>query len=108
MIPFFSTDGNYCIIQATNKRDDTLALYSNFTREDETWIGEFAKAIFMALFPTEENDPRDIIKRVIRKQASNINTYSLIKTIRNAAQRLLDCDRATVFIRDGDHLIVRA
>mmetsp|Transcript_26732 Transcript_26732/g.4773 ORF Transcript_26732/g.4773 Transcript_26732/m.4773 type:complete len:86 (-) Transcript_26732:2155-2412(-) len=85
MIPFFSPEGNFCIIQAVNKRDDTLALYTNFTREDETWIGEFAKAIFMALFPNVNDDPRDIIKRVIRKQASNINTYSLIKTIRNAA-----------------------
>ena len=37
-----------------------------------------------------------------------MNTYTLISSIRSASQKLLDCDRATVFIREGDFMVVKS
>ena len=46
--------------------------------------------------------------QLIRQSSSSMNTFTLISTIRSAAQKLLDCDRATVFIKEGNYMMVKA
>lgn len=98
------------IIKTWNKKDETFGFYGSYTREDEIKITEIAKTIFAAI--TNENpDSKDLIselRREIRHLATSLDTQSLISTIRSVAQNLIDCDRATVFIREGEKLVVKS
>ena len=100
--------GNHgLVIVSHNKRDDTLAYYCPYTRADEVVIGELAKVIFNSIDQQNKKTMNDL-RLAIRSYAGSINTVSLINTIRTAAQQLLECERATVFIKENEMLVVKA
>lgn len=99
---------DYIVIQIIDKRDETLSYFCNFTREDEILCTRFGKYLYEAMHGNAKERDYDEFKEYLKEQAENINIYTLIKTIRNAAQKMLDSDRATVFIREKDYLVVKA
>ena len=103
-VPFIEKNLPKVVIKAINKRDDSLSFYCSFNKEDEQNLIEFAQAMSHAFL----NESTDQLKSVIKQHASSLNTHSLISTIRTASQKLLDCDRATVFIIEGKEMIVKA
>lgn len=111
IVPFIQDRCEVVALKAWNKRDDTLSYYCNFNKEDEIIIYSFVDAMSEALnILHNDSNPECLnkLKQLIRHHASNLNTYSLISTIRSASQRLLDCDRATVFIREGKSMVIKA
>ncbi|CAG9322062.1 unnamed protein product [Blepharisma stoltei] len=108
MVPYVSNE-NAFVIEVWNKKDETWTFFSNFTKEDKNIIGEVARVVFKALKSDKNEKSHDVTKlrHLIRHHATSINTYSIISTIRDASQKLLDCDRATVYIREGNSLVVK-
>ena len=103
-VPYIEKNLPKVVIKAINKRDDSLSFYCSFNKEDEQNLIEFAQAMSLAFL----NEGTDRLKSVIKQHASSLNTHSLISTIRTASQKLLDCDRATVFIIEGKEMVVKA
>lgn len=95
------------VVVSCNKKNETLSYYCAFTRADEVAVNEMVKVIHNAL---DEPCKRTLneLRYAIRDYASSMNTSSLINTIRSASQQLLDCERATVFIRENENMIVKA
>lgn len=87
-----------------NKKDETLSYYCLFNRADEALISEISSIVHSAL----TNQTTFQVKAAIKRFAAGMNTTSLINTIRSGAQHLLECDRATVFLRENDFLVVKA
>lgn len=103
-VPYIEKSLPKVVIKAINKRDDSLSYYCSFNKEDEQALIEFSQAMSQAFL----NENTDKLKSVIKQHASTLNTHSLISTIRTACQKLLDCDRATVFMIEGKEMIVKA
>jgi GAF domain-containing protein len=103
-VPYIEKNLPKVLIKAINKRDDSLSFYCSFNKEDEQTLIEFAQAMSHAFL----NEGTEKLKSVIKQHASSLNTHSLISTIRTASQKLLDCDRATVFIIEGKEMVVKA
>ncbi|CAG9320099.1 unnamed protein product [Blepharisma stoltei] len=111
IVPYVQERCDVVALKAWNKRDDSLSYYCNFNKEDEIIIYSFAGAISEALQIFHNDSSTECLnklKQLIRQHASNLNTYSLLSTIRSASQRLLDCDRATMFIREGKCMVIKA
>ena len=104
------TEETSLIIQAWNKKDETLVFYSGYTKEDEAFIKQLARVMHPALDSSFHNSEEGLsaFRQGIRNFASNLNTHSFVKAIRSAAQKLLDSDRATVFMREGNSLVVKS
>jgi len=87
-----------------------LSLPCNYSREDEIIVGTLGKVVANALYCSSTNNSETLsnLRQTLRNFTFNMNTQPFISTIRNAAQRLLGCDRGTVFIREGKSLIVKA
>lgn len=103
----YSKGNSMLSIVCNNKKDETLTYYCSYTRADEVIIEEMCKDIFKSRNLNDKSSLNDL-RYTIRRYAGSMNTNSLINTIRSAAQQLLDCDRGTVFIREGDFLVVKA
>lgn len=95
------------VLVLSNKKDETLSYYCIYNRADEAMVSELAKVIFNSL-TCENKETYSELKQTIRRYAAGMNTTSLINTIRSGAQQLLECERATVFIRENDFLVVKA
>lgn len=97
------------IIRTINKRDETLTRYCNFTRQDEEILSQFAEAISEPLNCSliGRPIPYNSISEVIKNASARINDQNLLKTIRNALENLINCDRAAVFIKEGDSMVVK-
>ncbi|OMJ86552.1 hypothetical protein SteCoe_11904 [Stentor coeruleus] len=96
------------LIKAYNKRDDTLSYYCSFNKEDEQILNEFSAAMSSSFAANNREESPEALRQFIKQYATNLNNHSLICTIRTAAQKLLDCDRATVFIIEGNEMVVKA
>ena len=108
VVPYSEKNMPMIVIKAINKRDDTLSFYSNFNKEDEQTIYEFAINVSRSMAANGRGEAPDNLKQYIRQCASSLNTHSIISTIRTASQKLLDCDRATVFIIEEKEMVVKA
>ena len=97
-------------VEAWNKKDETLARFAHFSKDDEVTVTHFASELREPLIRWVENHELHLtfLQQFIRNTAASINTYPMISTIRSAAQALLDCDRGTVFTREGNSMIVKA
>ena len=97
------------IIRTKDKRDETLTRYCNFTRQDEEILSQFAEAISEPIkcSLSAKPIPCNSLSDVILSAASRINAHSLLRTIRNALEHIIDCDRAAVFIKEGDAMVVK-
>lgn len=97
-------------IDLSNKRDATLSNYCSFTKEDEVIAQSYAGYLGEPISKWLKDDHTECIElqRMIRQAASSVNSYPLMSIIRKASQVLLNCDRATMFIRDGDNMVVLA
>ena len=108
VVPYVENGFPIVIIKACNKRDNTLSYYCSFNKEDEHILTEFAACTSGSFSENEKGENSDKLKQFIRYHASSLNTHSIISTIRTASQKLLDCDRATVFIIEGKQMVVKA
>ena len=108
VVPYSEKNMSKIVIKAINKRDDTLSFYCNFNKEDEQTMYEFAMNVSRSMAANERGEVPDNLKQYIKMCASSLNTHSLISTIRTASQKLLDCDRATVFIIEEKEMVVKA
>jgi GAF domain-containing protein len=108
LVPYVEKNMPKVVIKACNKRDDTLSYYSTFNKEDESTLTEFSMCVSCSFLANELGQYPDKLKQFIKQYASGLNTHSLISTIRTASQKLLDCDRATVFIIEGKDMVVKA
>ena len=97
-------------IELKNKRDLTLTNYCSFTKEDEVIALQYAGHLGAPIVSwlDEEAVDTEPLQRLIRQTASAVNTYPLMSVIRMASQVLLNCDRATIFIRENDNMVVYA
>ncbi|OMJ93710.1 hypothetical protein SteCoe_3276 [Stentor coeruleus] len=108
VIPFVEKKMPRLLIKAYNKRDDTLSYYCSFNKEDEQILNEFATAMSISFVAHDKGESPDSLRQFIKQYASNLNNHALISTIRTASQKLLDCDRATVFIIEGKEMVVKS
>ncbi|CAG9318957.1 unnamed protein product [Blepharisma stoltei] len=111
IVPYLQEQCETVIVKVWNKKDDTLSYYCNFSKDDEIIIYSFADAISEALNIFNDESKIDSLmklKQLIRDHASNLNTYSFMSTIRCALKKLLDCDRASIFVREGKNMVIRA
>ncbi|OMJ89333.1 hypothetical protein SteCoe_8536 [Stentor coeruleus] len=108
VIPFVEEKMPRLLIKAYNKRDDTLSYYCSFNKEDEQILNEFSAAMSSSFAAHNCEESPEALRQFIKQYATNLNIHSLICTIRTAAQKLLDCDRATVFIIEGNEMVVKA
>lgn len=108
VVPFVEKNLPTIVIKACNKRDDTLSFYCQFNKEDEQVLSEFSNSISHSFVANERGEVPEMIKEFIKSFASNLNTHALISTIRTASQKLLDCDRATVFIIEDKEMVVKS
>jgi len=97
-------------IDLSNKRDATLSNYCSFTKEDEVIALNYAGYLGEPISKWLKDDHAECteLQRMIRQTASSVNAYPLMSIIRKASQVLLNCDRATMFIRDGENMVVLA
>lgn len=97
-------------IELKNKRDLTLTNYCSFTKEDEVIALQYASnlGVPMQCWLSDQSVDTEPLQRLIRQTASAVNAYPLMSVIRKASQILLDCDRATIFIRENDNMVVYA
>ena len=97
-------------IELINKRDVTLTNYCSFTKEDEVIAMQYASQLGhpISQWIEEEIVDTEPLQRFIRQIASAVNAYPLMSIIRRASQVLLNCDRATIFIRESDNMVVYA
>ena len=95
-------------LKLCNKRDLSLSVYCNFTTEDiaiaQRYASQLAGPLTQWLAEAEANTEQ--LRRRIHKTAATVHIYPLMNIIRRAALRLLDCDRSTVFIREGDQMVL--
>ncbi|CAG9322816.1 unnamed protein product [Blepharisma stoltei] len=103
----YSKSDKSIVIEMWNKKHETLAYYSTYTKEDEIIIKEISKVMLRVLI--DENPETMLnLRQLINSHISNLNNHSLLSTIRCAAQKLLDCDRATLFLKEGKNLTAKA
>ena len=97
-------------IDLSNKRDSTLSNYCSFTKEDTVMGLNYAGYLGEPIAKWLKDDHTECteLQKVIRQAASSVNAYPLMSIIRKASQVLLNCDRATIFIREGDNMVVLA
>lgn len=97
-------------LDLSNKRDATLSNYCSFTKEDEVIALYYAGYLGEPISKWLKDDHAECseLQRMIRQTASTVNSYPLMSVIRKASQVLLNCDRATMFIREGDNMVVLA
>ena len=95
------------VVVSHNKKNETLSYYCSFNRADEVIVSEMAKAVFNAVDTPGKKSVNEL-RYLMRGYAASMNTNSLINTIRSASQQLLNCERATVFIRETDCMVVKA
>jgi GAF domain-containing protein len=110
LIPLRYNDRTTGILKAVNKKDESTSLLSVFTRQDEKMLMElsgFMGEAVLALSQDKEVNLEKLYEKV-REIATSLNTYTLLSVIRTAAQNLLNCDRGTVFTREGEFLVVKA
>lgn len=108
VVPFVEKKMPKLLIKAYNKRDDTLSFYCGFNKEDEQILNEFSSAMSRSFAANERGESPEALRQFIKLYAANLNNHALICTIRTASQKLLDCDRATVFIIEGKEMVVKA
>ena len=106
VVPYVEKSLPKIVIKAYNKRDETLSCYCCFNKEDEQTLSDFAISMSYSFAAREKGENPEKLKQFIKQHASSLNTHSLISTIRTASQKLLDCDRATVFMIEGKEMIV--
>jgi GAF domain-containing protein len=110
LIPLRFNDRTTGVLKAVNKKDESTSLLSVFTRQDEKMLMElsgFMGEAVLALSQDKEVNLEKLYEKV-REIATSLNTYTLLSVIRTAAQNLLNCDRGTVFTREGEFLVVKA
>jgi len=110
LAPMLIEGGLRGAVEAWNKKDETLARFEHFSKDDEATVAYFASELRDAMVRWVENHELHLtfLQQFIRETAASINTYPMISTIRSAAQSLLDCDRGTVFTREGNSMTVKA
>jgi GAF domain-containing protein len=108
IVPFVPKKGEFILIETCNKRDETLTEICNFTKGDQIVIKELTSILSKIFYGNEIEQSVTSLRQLIGKYASGLNTHSLISTIRCAAQKLINTDRATVFIRDGKNMVVKS
>ena len=106
VVPYSEKNMPSIVVKAYNKRDETLSYYCNFNKEDEQILADFAMNMSIAFETHDKGETPDNLKQFIRQHTSSLNSHSLISTIRAASQKLLECDRATVFMIEGKEMIV--
>mmetsp|Transcript_15789 Transcript_15789/g.28859 ORF Transcript_15789/g.28859 Transcript_15789/m.28859 type:complete len:1653 (-) Transcript_15789:44-5002(-) len=110
LIPLRWNDRSTGVLKLINKKDESTSLLSVFSRQDEKVLLElsfFLGEVILAISQDKEVNLEPLYSKV-KEMASALNTYTLLSVIRTAAQNLLSCDRATVFTREGDFLVVKA
>jgi GAF domain-containing protein len=110
LAPMLLEGGLRGVVEAWNKKDETLARFAHFSKDDEATVAYFAAELREPLIRWVECHELHLtfLQQFIRETAASINTYPMISTIRSAAQALLDCDRGTVFTREGNSMTVKA
>jgi hypothetical protein len=102
-VPIPTKEGIGGVIKAWNKRDITRKSFKPFTGEDERVLTEFAREIGRAYESLKKETVKlNSLKDLIRMYTRKMNSLPLLSTIREGAQTLLDCDRGTIFTRQGD------
>lgn len=110
LLPLRCGDRATGILKVVNKKDEMTSLMSVFTRQDEKVLCDLADIMGEAILSLSHDQPVNLEKLFgkVKEMASSLNTFSLLSVIRTAAQKLLNCDRGTVFIREGEFLVVKA
>lgn len=108
-VPYYH-EGMALLIEIWNKKDESITYSCSYSREDEITISTLSGILANSLYSKTQDNNENLtsLRHILRQYTFNMNTQPFISTIRNAAQRLLDCDRATVFIREGKSLVVKA
>jgi GAF domain-containing protein len=110
LIPLRTSERTTGVLKVVNKKDELTSLFRAFSRQDEYVLSELADFMGEAVLALSE-DQKVSLERLygkVKEMASSLNTYNLLSVIRTAAQNLLNCDRGTVFTREGDFLVVKA
>jgi GAF domain-containing protein len=110
LIPLRYGDRTTGVLKVLNKKDEATSLSSLFSLQDEKILVSLSLLMgeaILALSQDKEVDLEPLYSKV-KEMASALSTFSLLSVIRTAAQNLLDCDRATVFTREGEFLVVKA
>ena len=97
-------------LQLWNKQDVYLSVHCSFTNEDLPIAQRYALSLANPLGQWLQNDSADTgqLRAMIHKAAATVQAYPLMSIIRKAALQLLDCDRSTIFMREGDQMVVYA
>lgn len=97
-------------LQLWNKQDVYLSVHCSFTNEDLTIAQRYALKLAEPLSQWLANDSADTaqLRAMIHKTVATVQAYPLMSVIRKAALQLLDCDRSTIFMREGDQMVVYA
>ena len=87
-----------------------LSVHCSFTNEDLPIAQRYALSLANPLGQWLQNDSADTgqLRAMIHKAAATVQAYPLRSIIRKAALQLLDCDRSTIFMREGDQMVVYA
>mmetsp|Transcript_9628 Transcript_9628/g.18765 ORF Transcript_9628/g.18765 Transcript_9628/m.18765 type:complete len:1649 (-) Transcript_9628:2817-7763(-) len=110
LIPLRCGDRSTGVLKVINKKDESTSLYCNYSKQDEQCLVELASYMAEAVLALSADQKVNLEKLYakVKEMASSLNTYTLLSVIRTAAQNLLNCDRGTVFIREGEFLLVKA
>jgi putative methionine-R-sulfoxide reductase with GAF domain len=98
------------LVEVWNKRDEMHSTFVDFGASDEAVVQAICDTLgepCQALFTKEAGRVFPDLVAVLKERVWATHNYSLINTIRKACKSLLDCDRASIFLVEGDNLVIR-
>lgn len=97
-------------LQVWNKKDEARGPYSGFSSSDEATLRAMCKELgspCRAALTGVQDFTFPELASMLKEQVWSMNNSSFFAAIRQACKVLLDCDKALVFTREGERLVVK-
>lgn len=97
-------------LQVWNKKDEARGPYSGFSSSDEATLSAMCKELgspCRAALTGVQDFTFPELASMLKEQVWSMNNSSFFAAIRQACKVLLDCDKALVFTREGERLVVK-
>lgn len=110
VLPVVLEQETVALVEIWNKKDEMHSGFVDFGASDEAVVQAICDKLgepCQALFTKETGRVFPDLVAVLKERVWATHNYGLINTIRKACKSLLDCDRASIFLVEGDNLVIR-
>lgn len=110
VLPVILEQETVALVEIWNKKDEMHSAFVDFGASDEAVVQVICDQLgepCQALFTKEAGRVFPDLVAVLKERVWATHNYGLINTIRKACKSLLDCDRASIFLVEGENLVIR-